>query len=140
MGGCCERRGSAVMSWSVSRRAALGGGWGRCTCVTAREVDLGEGVVIPSGARVLHSYGAANRDERQYPDPDRFNVRRNPVDDLAFSYGNHACAGQCLARLEVHAVLKALATRARRIDLDGKPVRSLNNITRSFRSLPVRVG
>uniref|UniRef100_A0AAU1ZPF5 Cytochrome P450 n=1 Tax=Streptomyces sp. NBC_00093 TaxID=2975649 RepID=A0AAU1ZPF5_9ACTN len=107
--------------------------------VTTREVDLGEGVVIPSGARVLHSYGAANRDERHFPDPDRFDVTRNPVDHLAFGYGNHGCAGQGLARLEVHAVLKALAARVQRIELTGEPVRALNNITRGFRSLPVRV-
>jgi cytochrome P450 len=107
--------------------------------VTTREVDLGEGVVIPSGARVLHGYGAANRDERHFPDPDRFDVRRNPVDHLGFGYGNHACAGQGLARLEVHAVFRALAARVERIELVGEPVRALNNITRGFRSLPVRV-
>ncbi|EKX60573.1 cytochrome P450 [Streptomyces ipomoeae] len=107
--------------------------------VTTREVDLGEGVVLPAGARVLHSYGAANRDERHFPDPDRFDVRRNPVDHLGFGFGNHGCAGQGLARLEAHAVLTALAERVERIDLDGEPVRALNNITRGFASLPVRV-
>ncbi|MFC4504695.1 MULTISPECIES: cytochrome P450 [Streptomyces] len=107
--------------------------------VTTRDVDLGEGVTIPSGARVLHSYGAANRDERHFPGPDRFDVRRNPVDHLGFGYGNHACAGQGLARLEAHAVFKALAARVERIELAGEPVRALNNITRGFRSLPVRV-
>ncbi|WP_033318894.1 cytochrome P450 [Streptomyces yerevanensis] len=106
---------------------------------TTREVDLGEGVVIPAGARVLHSYGAANRDERHFPDPDRFDIRRNPVDHLGFGYGNHACAGQGLARLETHAVLKALAARVQRIELTGEPVRALNNITRGFQSLPVRI-
>lgn len=90
--------------------------------------------------RVLHSYGAANRDERHFPDPDRFDVRRTPVDHLGFGYGNHACAGQGLARLEVHAVLGPLAARVRRIELTGEPVRALNNITRGFRSLPVRGG
>lgn len=107
--------------------------------VTTREVDLGEGVVVPSRARVLHSYGSANRDERHFPGPDRFDVRRNPVDHLGFGYGNHACAGQGLARLEAHAVLKALAARVERIELAGEPVRALNNITRGFQSLPVRL-
>lgn len=105
--------------------------------VTTREVDLGEGVVIPPGARVLHSYGAANRDERHFPDPDRFDITRNPVDHLGFGYGNHGCAGQ--ARLEVHAVLKAMAARVQRVELAGEPVRALNNITRGFLNLPVRV-
>ncbi|WP_411152575.1 cytochrome P450 [Streptomyces sp. A30] len=107
--------------------------------VAVRDVDLGAGVVVPSGARVLHSYGSANRDERHFADPDRFDVRRNPVDHLGFGYGNHACAGQGLARLEVHAILKALGARVERIELTGEPVRALNNITRGFRSMPVRV-
>ncbi|WP_052425131.1 cytochrome P450 [Streptomyces fulvoviolaceus] len=107
--------------------------------VTTRDVDLGEEVVIPSGARVLHSYGAANRDKRHFPDPDRFDITRNPVDHLGFGYGNHGCAGQGLARLEVHAVLKAMAARVQRIELAGEPVPALSNITRGFRNLPVRV-
>jgi cytochrome P450 len=107
--------------------------------VTTRDVDLGEGVVIPAGRRVLHSYASANRDERHYPAPDTFDVRRNPADHLAFSYGIHACAGQGLARMEAHAVFTALAARVRRIELDGEPVRALNNITRGFTHLPVRV-
>jgi cytochrome P450 len=107
--------------------------------VTTRDVDLGDDVVIPAGARVLHSYGSANRDERHYPDPDTFDVRRNPVDHLSFSYGIHACAGQGLARLEATAVFTALAARVERIELAGEPVRALNNITRGFAHLPVRV-
>ncbi|MGN9846084.1 cytochrome P450 [Nonomuraea sp. H19] len=107
--------------------------------VTTRDVDLGEGVVIPAGARVLLSYGAANRDERHYPGPDTFDVRRNPVDHLSFSYGIHACAGQGLARLEAQAIFTALASRVQRIELDGRPERALNNITRGFARLPVRI-
>ena len=56
---------------------------------------------------------------------------------LGLGFGNHACAGRGLARLEPHAVLKALAERVERIELAGEPVRALNNITRGFASLPV---
>jgi cytochrome P450 len=107
--------------------------------VTTREVDLGDGVVIPAGARVLHSYGAANRDERHFPDPDRFDVHRGALDHLAFSYGTHACAGQGLARLEAHAVFSALAKRVTRIELTGEPARAVNNITRGFARVPVAI-
>lgn len=107
--------------------------------VTTRDVDLGEGVVIPEGSRVLHSYGSANRDERHFPDPDRFDVTRNPMDHLAFGAGNHACAGQNLARLEALAVLRALVENVSTIELAGQPIRALNNVTRGFASLPVRV-
>ncbi len=107
--------------------------------VTTREVDLGDGVVLPEGARVLHSYGAANRDGRQYPDPDRFDVTRNPLTHLAFGAGAHACVGQNLARLEADAVFNALARRVSTIELAGEPTRALNNVTRGFASVPLRV-
>ena len=107
--------------------------------VTTRDVDLGEGVVIPEGARVVVGYGAANRDERHYPDPDRFDVRRRAGDQLAFSYGRHACAGQGLAKLETTAVFAAMARHVQRIDLLGEPVLALNNTTRAFASVPVRL-
>jgi cytochrome P450 len=107
--------------------------------VTTRDVDLGEGVVIPQSARVIVGYGAANRDERHYPDPDRFDVRRRAGDQLAFSYGRHACAGQGLAKLETTAVFSAMARQVRRIELMGEPVLALNNTTRAFASVPVKL-
>jgi cytochrome P450 len=105
--------------------------------VTTRDVDMEEGVVIPEGRRVIVGYGAANRDERHYPDPDRFDVRRRAGDQLAFSYGRHACAGQGLAKLETTAVFAAMARQVRRIELIGEPVLALNNTTRAFASVPV---
>jgi cytochrome P450 len=107
--------------------------------VTTRDVDMGEGVVIPEGDRVIIGYGAANRDERHYSDPDRFDVRRRAGDQLAFSYGRHACAGQGLAKLETTAVFTAMARRVRRIELAAEPVRELNNTTRALASVPVRI-
>jgi cytochrome P450 len=106
--------------------------------VTTREVELSGGVTIPAGARVLHSYGAANRDERHFPDPDRFDIRRNPVDHIAFGAGNHGCAGQSLARLEANAVFQAMAKRVGTVELAGEPVRALNNVTRGFSAVPLR--
>lgn len=102
---------------------------------TTREVEV-DGVTLPEGAQVLLLFGSGNRDERHYPDPDRFDVTRAPVDHLAFGYGTHGCAGQSLARLEAHAVLGALLRRVRRIEI-GTPHRHLNNSVRGFDSLPV---
>jgi cytochrome P450 len=98
-----------------------------------------EAVTIPSGTRVVVLYGAANRDERHYPDPDRFDVRRSNSDHVAFGAGTHACPGQGLARLEAHAVLEALATRVERWEITSEPQRKLANTTRSLDSLPVTV-
>jgi cytochrome P450 len=106
--------------------------------VTARNVEVG-GVTVPEGARVLHSYGSANRDERHYPDPDRFDVRRNPTDTVAFDIGVHTCPGRTLSSMEGEALLSALARRVTKIELTAEPIRIVNNITRGLDTLPVRV-
>lgn len=105
--------------------------------VTTRDVDV-EGVVIPEGSRVLHSYGSANRDERHYPDPDRYDARRNPVDTLAFDWGVHTCPGRTLASMEGHALFTAVAEKVSSIELTGEPTRVVNSITRGLQTLPVR--
>ena len=56
--------------------------------VPAADVEL-EGGKLPAGATVLLLVGAANRDERKFPDPDRFEVARNAQDHVAFGYGIH---------------------------------------------------
>lgn len=99
------------------------------------EVDV-DGVRLPAGAQLLLLYGSGNRDDRHYPDPDRFDVTRNPVDHLSFGYGTHACAGQALARIEAQSVIAALARRVHRFDI-GTPTRHLNNTVRGLESLPV---
>jgi cytochrome P450 len=67
---------------------------------TSREVTL-HGVTIPAGGRVVLVYGAANRDERQFTDPDRFDVTRGRFRHMGFGEGVHGCLGAPLARLEV---------------------------------------
>lgn len=106
---------------------------------TTRDVEVGDGVVIPADSRVIHSYAAANRDERHYPDPDKFAVTRNPTDNLAFDFGTHACPGRTLASMEAHALFGALVERVESIELIGEPTRVPNNITRGLRTLPIRV-
>ena len=74
---------------------------------TTQEVEL-EGGTIPAGATVLLLLGSANRDERQFPEPDRFEIARNPQDHVGFGYGIHYCLGAPLARLEGRIALEAL--------------------------------
>jgi cytochrome P450 len=103
----------------------------------ARDVDM-DGVVLPAGSRAIVFYGAANRDERKYPDPDRFNVLRRPGDHLGFGAGPHACVGMSLARIEMLALFTALAKRVRRFTiLEQEPL--LNNVLRGFKTLRVAV-
>jgi len=75
--------------------------------VAVQDVELA-GTSIPAGAGVFYLNGSANRDERKYADPDRFNVLRNPRDHLAFGYGIHYCLGAQLARVEAKVALDAL--------------------------------
>jgi cytochrome P450 len=75
--------------------------------VTASKVTL-EGGTIPAGATVFLLLASANRDERKFPDPDRFDVTRNPQDHVAFGYGIHYCLGAPLARLEGRLALDSL--------------------------------
>ncbi|MEW2564528.1 cytochrome P450 [Streptomyces sp. BK205] len=98
-----------------------------------------EDVVIPEQAQVGLLFGSANRDPREWTDPDRFQVDRAPTGHVGFGYGVHGCAGQGLARIEAQAVLSALLDRVERIELAGPPRRHLNNVIRGLDSLPVTV-
>lgn len=95
-----------------------------------------DGVIIPQGARVLVLFGSANRDERKWRDPDRFDIRRRPLDHVGFGYGVHRCVGANLAHMEMAALFKALIPRVSRYSLDGG-VREINSLVRGWRTLPV---
>ena len=94
--------------------------------------------VIPEGGRVMLLYGAANRDERHYPDPDRFDVTRNPTDQLGWGTGPHMCGGMHLAKLEMEVLLEAMIERVARIEV-GAPVIGTNRGLYGFDSLPIRL-
>ncbi len=64
------------------------------------------GVTIPADSRVLLLTGAAGRDERKFPEPDRYDVRRNLDRHVSFGYGVHFCLGAALARLEGRVALE----------------------------------
>lgn len=77
--------------------------------VAAEDYHAGD-VHVPAGQRVMLLYGAANRDERRYADPDRFDVTRDARDHLAWGTGPHLCAGMNLAKLEMEVLLEALVS------------------------------
>jgi len=103
-----------------------------------RDYDL-DGVLLPEGSRTIVFYGAANRDPRQFPDPDRFDIRRdNAGRHVAFGAGPHMCVGMNLAKLEMRALFTALARRVKRFHVE-KEERMLNNVLRGFSKLIVTV-
>jgi cytochrome P450 len=106
--------------------------------LVTRDYDM-DGITLPAGSRVIAFYGAANRDGRKFPHPDTFDVtRKNTTEHLAFGSGPHMCVGMHLARLEITALFRALATRVRRFQVEEE-VRNLNNVLRGFRKLIVSV-
>jgi cytochrome P450 len=102
----------------------------------ACDCDL-EGVLLPEGSRAIVFYGAANRDPRQFPNPDRFDVRRdNAGRHMAFGAGPHGCLGTNLAKLEMRSLFRALARKVKRFHVEAEK-RALHNILRGFSKLIV---
>ncbi len=80
-----------------------------------RDVEIA-GTRIPEGAVVAPILGSANRDERRFESPDRFDVSRGAQGLLAFGFGQHFCLGAALARLEAKAALEALVPELPRLE------------------------
>ena len=106
--------------------------------ITTEETQLG-GVLMPKGTLITLGIGAANRDPDIFPDPDRFDIARNPTRHLAFGSGIHMCAGISLARLEGRVAIERFLKRFPDYRPDGAPTRSRRARFRGFIALPVRL-
>jgi cytochrome P450 len=85
--------------------------------------------------------GAANRDERRYDDPDRFDIHRDLSQHLTFGYGLHYCLGAALARLEGRVALDEVLNRFPEWEVDYDNIRLAPTSTvRGWDSLPVFIG
>src|SRR3546814_4823129 len=82
--------------------------------------------------------GAANRDERRHPDPDRFDIHRNIGSHLTFGYGPHYCLGAALARLEARIALDEVLDRSPEwtVDTDRAQLPTTSTV-RCWQTLPV---
>ena len=100
------------------------------------------GVAVPAGASVMVRYGAANRDERQFDDPDRFDIRREGArHHVAFGLGPHYCVGAALARQELHSSFTILLARLHDIELADAlpdPLHEPSIFLRPMKELPLR--
>lgn len=106
-----------------------------------RDTDLG-GVAVKAGSTIGVSLGAANRDDRRYPEPDRFDIFREPSQHISFGLGPHLCLGMHLARMEMRVAVDALLDRLPGLGLhpDGHDAHIHGMVFRSPTSLPVRFG
>jgi cytochrome P450 len=107
--------------------------------VALRDAEV-HGVKIPRGARVALATGAACRDEREFPDPDRFDIERRPARQIYFGHGNHVCIGKSLARLEARVVLEEVRARFPDYEVDESgTTRTYQAHVRGFAKVPIRV-
>jgi cytochrome P450 len=86
--------------------------------ITKVDAEVG-GVHIPAGQVVLPWLTAANRDERVFAEPHRFDIHRKPNPHLTFGHGSHFCLGAPLARLEAGVALRLLLERYRDVEVTG---------------------
>ena len=107
---------------------------------TAREDHRLGDTTIAAGDGVALFYPSANRDERVFPDPFRFDIERSPNKHLAFGFGGHMCLGLSLARLELTTFYRAFARRIDSIEPAGDVQRIHANLVGGFKALPVRLG
>jgi len=101
------------------------------------EIVVG-GVVIPKGGKVGLLYGSANRDPTVFPEPDVFDVARNPNRHLAFGAATHFCLGAPLARLELRTLIATLLAKTTQIELcGGEPEYRPGLVFRGLKSLRI---
>jgi cytochrome P450 len=103
----------------------------------SRDVDH-HGETVPAGSVMMFLVGAANRDDRRYPEGDRFDIHRQVGQHLTFGYGIHYCLGAALARLEGRVALDEVLKRFPEWDVDTDNARlSPTSTVRGWETLPV---
>jgi cytochrome P450 len=98
------------------------------------------GEAVPEGSVMLLLTASANRDERRFPDPDRFDIHRRIDHHLTFGYGIHFCLGAALARMEGRIALDEVLNRFPEWEVDwDNAVQARTSTVRGWEALPVFV-
>jgi len=106
---------------------------------TATEDTAIAGQPIAAGEKVAMIYTSANRDERVFTDPDRFDITRSPNPHLSFGIAEHFCLGVHLARLEGRVFFDEMLTRFPAIEQTGDAARFRSNLNNALKTLPIRL-
>ena len=93
-----------------------------------------KGFIIPKDSRIAILLPSANRDEAKFPNPDTFDIHRDPTEHIGWGLGTHLCGGIHLAKLELEELMKALCKYADRLEA-GTPTYYINNTIRGFSAL-----
>jgi cytochrome P450 len=108
--------------------------------VTTEDVQF-YGETVPAGSIVTMMPGSANRDERQFSNPEIFDIYRNNSRTLSFGFGPHLCLGANLARVEGRIALEELLRRIPDWSVEFDRAELTKGVdTRGWDSLPVAVG
>ncbi len=103
----------------------------------AQDIEL-HGKIVPRGSKMALLNGSADRDERHFPDPDRFDVQRHVDRHLAFGYGTHFCIGSALARLEARVAIEETLNRFPRWEVDESRIQRIHTTTvRGYTNVPM---
>jgi cytochrome P450 len=104
----------------------------------ARDTELGS-QKLEAGQKVVLWYNSANRDERKFDDPFRFDVARDPNEHLGYGGGGpHFCLGANLARREIAVMFEELFRRLPDIEISGEPDRLLSAFIHGIKRMPCR--
>ena len=103
-----------------------------------RDTELA-GQPIREGERVVMWYASSGRDETVYPDPDRFDVLRQPEHQAFGAGGRHFCLGTALARLELRVLFEETLTRYPAMEPAGDPTWVTSTFVNQLKTLPVRL-
>ena len=117
--------------------------WGTVTMnfrrTATRDIEL-HGRQIREGQKVVMFFISADYDDRQFPDPFRFDIHRTPNEHVAFGrMSPHLCLGAQLARLELKVLFEELLPRLSDAQLAGPVPRLRSNFIRGIKSMPIRV-
>ncbi|MBW2398402.1 MAG: cytochrome P450 [Deltaproteobacteria bacterium] len=103
-----------------------------------QDIDFGE-QVIPKDSTVMVLLAAANRDPERFPEPERFDITRDPNPHIAFGGGTHLCLGTHLARMEARAAIGGLFRRFPRLQLQSETLELGPSLFRVPGRLPVAI-
>ncbi len=107
---------------------------------SSRDVEL-HGTTIPADRRVILVTGAATHDEREYPDPETFDIDRRIDRPVSFGFGVHLCLGAALARMETRIAFEELLARFPDFSIEESGVvRMRSSNVRGLAHLPIRLG